>query len=328
MRHGTETLEQVAQQPRQHAVRHARVTGVGAVQRGLVLGCGEIAGEPALAHARLAEQQHRLPTLPRSFDRPPLDLAPDQAGRPQCGDRARRGDWWRQGTAALDQRREFAGFRARAGSELLGQHCAAALERGQCGGPITAPVVQPHHAPVCVFGAWRFEGQALGEGQRLGDAALGFELRRMLGQLLAPLAGPTLAGGRDPLGEFAAVVVVQRTEQCFRADLDRVVEFGRFRFQVVMHAVGQRHYRVRHHDLAAGALLQPEQPLAQIGLRGGSRQIGPQQAHDAAARGRPAQRQPCQQCRVAAFQHMRLALRQDQPRHAQQFDARCRRHGL
>jgi hypothetical protein len=49
----------------------------------------EVAEQPCLAHARIADQHHRASMLPRVFQRPPLALAPDQLRR--AGDRGRHG---------------------------------------------------------------------------------------------------------------------------------------------------------------------------------------------------------------------------------------------
>ena len=196
------------------------------------------------------------------------------------------------------------------------------LEGGQCRRAVAAPVVQAHHAAMRMLGRRRFEREPLGEGQRFGDAAFGFELCGMPCQLHSPLAGPTFASARDPGGQIVAVGVVQRAEQRRRAGPGCWVECRCASRQIVVHTIGERHQRGRDEDLGTGTLAQPEQALAEVGLCGAVGQFGPQQAQQAAAGCRAAQCEPGEQGGIATFQNVRLALRQLQPRHTKQFEAK------
>ena len=251
LRHRAESFDQTAQQARQQAVGQARVAGVRAVDVSLAVRSGEIGCEAALADARFAQQQHRLAALPGVFENPPFTLAPDQPRRAQRGHRRGCGHRGRQRVAAFDQRGQFAGFSAGARAEFTRQCLAAALECRQCRGPVAAPVVQAHHAPMRVLGGRCFRSQAFGERQGFGDAPFGFELRRMLGESLAAPALPALTRLADPLGQFAAVFVVQRAEQRRGIRAER----GLRGFEIVLNVAREGQHRLRQHDLVPGALL-------------------------------------------------------------------------
>ena len=79
--------------------------------------------------------------------------------------------------------------------------------------------------------------------------------------------------------------------------------------------------RVADHQLGANGALQPEQALAQIGLRQLGHHIGPQQGGNLAARRRAVQYQQGQQRRIAPLQHMVRRAGSHHTRQAQQLQA-------
>ena len=173
----------------------------------------EVAEQPRLAHARIADQHDWASLLPGILQRAPLAFAPDQP-------------WWarnrrwhgprhaaRQLARALDQLREFARFDAGFRFQFAPEQLLATRIGGQRRGAIAAPVVQPHQQPVRLLGQWIFGDQPLGVDQRPGDMSARFLLRQGGGDCVAAQNADPLTRAADPVIEFLAVLVAEGAEQ-------------------------------------------------------------------------------------------------------------------
>ena len=260
----------------------------------------EVAEQPRLAHARIADQHDRASLLPRVFQRSPLASAPDQL-------------WWarnrwrhgprhaaRQLARALDQLREFARFDAGFRFQFAPEQLLAARIGGQRRGAIATPVVQPHQQPVRLLGQRIFGDQPLGVDQRAGEMSARFLVRQGGGDRIAAQNADPLTRATDPVIEFFAVLVAERAEQLAGSRRGISRKPRRQRSEVVIDALGQRECRIFDDDIAPRAAPQSEQSLAQA-VAGLS--AAPHRATASRRRGRavsahrpragPAARHPC-----------------------------------
>ncbi len=249
----------------------------------------------------------------------PFGIAADQQRRPAQGRRqglVRDGHRRLQRTAPFDGLRQVERLGAGLGTELALQRARAALERGQRRGPVAAQVVQPHDAPVRVLGGGVVQHEALRLFERGGELPFGFKARRLVRERLAAPRAPLAARLLDPVGELAAVAVVGRAEQIgggARHGLCRRREVG-----LDTGGPGAASGPPGD-DIAGGPASEPEHALAQAVRAALGIALGPEQADDAAARGRALDRQHRQHRGVATFEHVHVRAAH-QARRADQFE--------
>ena len=182
--------------------------------------------------------------------------------------------------------------------------------------------MQAHQQPVRLLGQGVVGRQPLGEDQRAGDVSTRFLVRDGGRERIAAQRPDPLARAAHPVIELVAVLVAEGAEQLAGGGGRIVRQPRRQRRQVVLDAVGQREGRVFDDHIAASAMPQPEQPLAEVVagfLRVG---IGPQQRGRAGPRQWAVDGQQGEQRRVLALQRHQGAARQHEGGDGQQAQAR------
>ena len=313
-------VRQRTQQPHQQSVGHVEVPRPGAGKRGKQP--GKVAEQPALAQTRFAHDQHGHAVGRGGMQGVPFGLAADQARRPQHRGRQRLPAARRRHRAALDQPGQFAGFLARPGVQFVAQQRhqpAVGIERG---GPVTAQVMQAHHAPMCVLLQRVVPQQPLRTGERAADVALLFEPRGDTGQHACAPRPPALALGFDPVRQLKAIAKIEATEQLtFTGQrLGQQLRVGQV--QIVLDALGEREHLVAAQQVDAGGAPKPEEPLAQVVACAFGVGVGPDVGGRSRALHRPVKHHEREQRGVTPLQHIRRATRPLEAGHAEQTQPR------
>ena len=260
------------------------------------MGTREIGDQAGLAEAGLAGDQGRLAGRPIGVQAVPLGLPADQPRRSQHADgqgpglrgvrlRATRGDACPQGL----------GLRVGRDAEGAFEHVAAAIERGQRGGPVAAQVVQSHQAPMGVLGSRVEIDQALRGGERRDQLAGAFESRGLVGQGADAPGATLLARPVEPVRELAGARLFETVQQFARAGLGGV--------EMDLDIDAQAGHVAAFEQVAADRLAQAKQALAQVGARPLGIDVGPEQRGEPAARRRTLDRQVGEQQRILLLEH-------------------------
>ena len=170
--------------------------------------------------------------------------------------------------------------------------------------------MQPDQAAVRIFVGAGFGSQPFGQRKRVVQASLGFQLIGLCGACLLPAEGPSAPQAVHPLGQLAAVLIVERAQQQAGVSARNL--------HVVLPALRQRQRCPPVDQRAAGDPLESEQPLAQVVQRRFDGRVRPQLLRQPLARLRAFQRQECQHGRIAPFQRMHGTTGRLQLRHAEQ----------
>jgi hypothetical protein len=254
----------------------------------------------------------------------PLHIAPDQARRTQDGNRHWSRARARNGTAALDQLRQFQRLGTRRGVELQQQLLPAARKGPECSRAIAAQIMQSHQAAMRVLERGIFGDESLGIRQCGRNAAFCFEASGDIGQCVDALGAPLHAGRGDPLVKERAIGVVERSQQLPASSIGISGQARCDRAEIVLDRRCESEHLAGRDEVASGASSQVKDSLPQAAALPLGVGIGPQQRGRSTPRCGPFDRNQRKQRRLASFQLLHRAVGRRELRRADELHAHGR----